>query len=104
MGSLVHQGAMVICSHGGQAMPTAPNPRVKVSGQATVLLTAPWTVAGCPLQPPPAAPCVTGQWVAGTTRVLSAGQPLVIQGGSAVCAPTGGPLTVVAVQPRVTAT
>jgi hypothetical protein len=32
------------------------------------------------------------------------GQPLVIQGGSAVCVPTGVPLNVVAVQPRVVAT
>jgi hypothetical protein len=106
MGNLVHQGAAVICGHGGQAMPTAPNPRVTVSGQATVTLTAPWTIAGCPFPPPPAGngPCVTGQWVVGTVRVTSMGQPLVIQGGSAVCVPTGVPLTVVAVQPRVVAT
>jgi hypothetical protein len=40
----------------------------------------------------------------GTTRVTSNGQPLVIQGGSAVCAPTGVPLTITTVQPRVKAT
>jgi hypothetical protein len=32
------------------------------------------------------------------------GQPLVIQGGTATCAPTGVPLTVSVVQPRVKAT
>lgn len=106
MGSLVHQGATVICAHGGQAMPTVPNPRVQVGGQPTVTLSAPWTIAGCAFPPPPAGtgPCVTGQWVVGTVRVTSMGQPLVIQGGSAVCVPTGTPLTVVAVQPRVVAT
>ena len=50
-GFLLHQGATVLCSHGGQAMPTAPNPRVLVSGQPTALLSAPWVVAGCPLVP-----------------------------------------------------
>jgi hypothetical protein len=104
MGSLVHQGATVICAHGGQAMPTVPNPRVTVGGQPTVTLSAPWTIAGCALPPLGGGPCVTGQWVVGTVRVTSTGQPLVIQGGSAVCTPTGVPLTVVAVQPRVVAT
>jgi hypothetical protein len=100
-GFLVQQGATVLCAHAGQAQPTAPNPRVKVAGQATVLLTAPWTVAGCPLPPPSGGPCATAQWTAGTTRVTSLGQPLVIQGGSSICAPTGVPLTVAVVQPRV---
>jgi hypothetical protein len=104
MGNLVHQGAVVICGHGGQAMPTVPNPRVKVSGQATATLAAPWTIAGCSFPPVSGGPCVTGQWIVGTVRVTSMGQPLVIQGGSAVCAPTGVPLNVVAVQPRVVAT
>jgi hypothetical protein len=104
MGSVAHQGAVVICAHGGQAMPTVPNPRVTVGRQPTVLLSAPWTVAGCTLPPAADGPCVTGQWSSGTTRVTSIGQPLVIQGGSATCAPTGTPLTVTAVQPRVVAT
>ena len=30
-GPLLHLGATVLCSHGGQATPTAPNPRVLVS-------------------------------------------------------------------------
>ena len=104
MGSLAHQGAVVICAHGGQAMPAVSNPRVKVAGQPTVLLSAPWTVTGCPFPPVSGGPCVTAQWMVGTTRVTSMGQPLVIQGGTATCVPTGVPLTVTAVQPRVKAT
>lgn len=104
MAGVAHQGAVVICAHGGQAMPTAPNPRVTVTGQPTVLLSAPWTVAGCTLPPAAGGPCVTAMWTTGTTRVTSLGQPLVIQGGSATCAPTGTPLTVASVQPRVVAT
>jgi hypothetical protein len=103
-GFLLHVGATVMCSHGGQATPTAPNPRVLVTGQPTVLITAPWVVAGCPLVPPPLPPCVTAQWVTGTVRVMSNGQPLVVQSGQAVCVPTGTPLIPVVMQTRVSAT
>jgi len=104
-GVLVHVGAQVLCSHGGQAQPTVPNPRVLVSGQPTALITTPYVVAGCALPPPPAAngPCVTAQWVTGTTRVLSNGQPLVVQSSQAICAPTGTPLLIIVTQPRVSA-
>jgi hypothetical protein len=103
MALLAQQGATVLCSHGGQAQPTAPNPRVSLSGQAALSLPAPWTVAGCPFPPNSGGPCTTATWTAGTVRVTSSGQPLVVQNGSATCVPTGVPLTVAAVQPRVTA-
>jgi hypothetical protein len=104
-GFLLHVGAQVLCAHAGQATPTAPNPRVTVSGQPTVLLSAPYVVAGCTFPPPPTAngPCVTAQWVTGTTRVLSNGQPLLVQSSQAVCTPTGTPLIIAATQTRVSA-
>ena len=104
-GFLLHVGATVLCSHGGQAQPTAPNPRVLVSGQPTVLITAPYVVAGCALPPPPMAngPCVTAQWLVGSTRVTSNGQPLVVQSSQAICAPSGTPLLIVATQTRASA-
>jgi len=104
-GFLVHVGAQVMCSHGGQATPTVPNPRVVVSGQPTTLLSSPYVVAGCALPPPPVAngPCVTGQFVSGTTRVLSNGQPLLMLSSQAVCAPSGTPLIIAVTQTRVTA-
>jgi hypothetical protein len=105
-GFLVHVGATVLCSHGGQAQPTVPNPRVLVGGQPTVLMSAPYAIAGCALPPPPAAngPCVTGQWLTGSTRVLSNGQPLVVQSSSSLCAPTATPMLIAVTQVRVTAT
>jgi hypothetical protein len=105
-GFLTHVGATVTCAHGGQAQPTVPNPRVTVMGQPTVTMTAPYAVAGCAFPPPPGGngPCVTGQWVTGTLRVTSSGQPLVILGSQAICAPTGTPLLIVVTQTRVTAT
>jgi hypothetical protein len=104
-GFLVHVGAQVLCSHAGQAQPTVPNPRVTVSGQPTVLLTAPYVVAGCALPPPPAAngPCVTAQFLTGSTRVLSNGQPLLVQSSQAICAPSGTPLLILVTQTRASA-
>lgn len=104
-GFLIHVGASVLCSHGGQAQATAPNPRVSVSGQPSVTMPAPWLIAGCALPPPPAAngPCVTAQFVTAATRVTSNGQPLLLFDSQAICAPTGTPLLIVASQTRVTA-
>jgi len=103
-GFLVHVGAQVLCAHAGQAQPTVPNPRVLVSGQPTVTMTAPYVVAGCALPPPPAAngPCVTAQWLTGSTRILSNGQPLLLLDSQSICAPTGTPLMIIATQVRVT--
>lgn len=103
-GPILHLGATVLCAHGGQAMPTVPVPRVTVSGQPVATIVAPYVVAGCPLPPVSGGPCVTGQWVVGAVRVLAMGQPVAIQAGVAVCAPTGTPLLPVVVQPRAIAT
>jgi hypothetical protein len=102
-GFLLHVGATVLCSHGGQAQPTVPNPRLLVSGQPTVTVAAPYVVAGCALPPPPAAngPCVTAQFFTAATRVTSNGQPLLLLDSQAICAPTGTPLLIVVTQVRV---
>lgn len=94
------------CSHGGQAQPTVPNPRVTVMGQPTVAITSPYVVAGCTFPPPPAAngPCVTAQFLTGSVRVTSMGQPLLLLSSQALCAPTGTPLLVAVTQTRVVGT
>ena len=104
-GFLIHVGASVLCSHGGQAQATVPNPRVAVSGQPTATIAAPWLVAGCALPPPTAAngPCISAQFVTAATRVTSNGQPLLLFDSQAICTPTGTPLLIVASQTRVTA-
>jgi hypothetical protein len=95
----------VLCSHGGQATPTAPNPRVSVSGLPVATIVAPYVVAGCAFVPPGGnGPCVTGQWIVGATRVLVAGQPAVIMTGASTCMPTATPLVPVTAQTRVIAT
>lgn len=104
-GPLLHLGATVLCAHGGTALPTAPNPRVMVSGQPTVTMAAPYTVAGCAFNISGApSPCVTAQWMVAATRVTSNGQPLVLMDSQALCVPNGTPLLPVAAQMRVIAT
>ncbi|MEP7270532.1 MAG: hypothetical protein ABI882_03470 [Acidobacteriota bacterium] len=104
-GFFLHLGATVLCVHGGQSLPTAPNARVLVSGQPTVLMTAPFVVAGCVFNVSGApSPCVTAQWVTSATRVTSNGQPLLLLDSQAICAPNGTPLIVAMTQTRATAT
>jgi len=102
-GNLIQMGATVLCSHGGQANATVPNSRVLLGGAPSCLISSPWVVGGCPLVPPPLPPCVTAQWVTGTTRVMSMGQPLVVQSGQSLTVPNGTPLIPVATQVRVSA-
>lgn len=101
-GPLLHLGAMVLCSHGGTATPTAPNARVLVSGQPSVTMPAPYVVAGCLFNIAGGpAPCITGQWVAAALRVFSNGQPVVLLDSQSVCAPNGTPLLPSGAQTRV---
>jgi uncharacterized Zn-binding protein involved in type VI secretion len=101
-GFLLHMGATVMCMHGGQAMPTSPNPRVKVMGQMVTVQPMPYTVAGCAFVPPSGnGPCVTAQWVTAATRVKVMGMPVLLQDSQAVCAPTGTGLNIIVVQTRV---
>ncbi|CCG04029.1 hypothetical protein [Blastococcus saxobsidens] len=104
-GPILHSGAVVTCTHGGQATPSAPMARVTVSGMPVATLPAPWTVAGCPFVPTGGnGPCATGQWTVGATRVMVLGQPVVLQTSSSTCVPTGTPLLPVSAQTRVIAT
>lgn len=101
-GFLLHVGATVMCSHGGQAQPTAPNPRVMVSGQPVVTLAAPFVVAGCAFVPPAGnGPCVTAQWITGATRVFAGGVPVLLMDSQATCVPTATPLIIAVTQVRV---
>jgi uncharacterized Zn-binding protein involved in type VI secretion len=102
-GFVLHQGATVLCSHGGQAQPTAPNPRVRIMGMPVVTQPAPYVVAGCAMPPPPAGngPCITAQWVTASLRVRVMGMPVLLLDSQAICAPTATPVIIAATQVRV---
>jgi hypothetical protein len=102
-GFLLHSTAMVRCAHAGTATPTATFPKVLVSGQPIVLVTAPYQVAGCSMPPPPGGngPCVMGKFSIASTKVLAKGFPVLLQDSQALCVPTGTPLRVGVTQTRV---
>jgi len=102
-GFLLHVGATVQCAHAGTAQPTAPNPRVMVSGQPVTTQPAPYAIAACPFATPGGPmPCVTAQWVTAATRILVTGQPVLLMDSQAICAPNGTPVLIVNTQTRVT--
>jgi uncharacterized Zn-binding protein involved in type VI secretion len=101
-GYLLHQGATVLCMHGGQAQPTTTDPRVKVGGQPVVTQSSLYSIAGCPFMYGSApSPCTTGQWITAATRVKAGGMPVILQDSQAACAPNGTGLNMVNTQMRV---
>jgi hypothetical protein len=104
-GPILHLGATVMCSHGGQATPLMPSPVVFVSGIPIATIAGPYVIAGCAFVPPGGnGPCVTGQFIVGATSVQSNGQPVAIFGGASICAPTGTPMLSISAQTLVIAT
>ena len=104
-GFLLHIGAQVTCSHGGQAVPTVVSPAITVSGQPVATLGAPYTIVGCARcrrRRPPTAPVCRRSCTVGATRVFAGGLPVLLLSSPAICMPTGTPLLVLAAQPRVT--
>jgi hypothetical protein len=102
-GYVLHAGATVLCAHGGQAQPSVASPRVTVSGMPVATQAAPHSIAGCPFTVPPPSPCVTATWTVAALRVTSLGAPILVQSSQAVCAPNGTPVSIVALQTRVSA-
>jgi hypothetical protein len=101
-GFILHEGAVVLCAHGGQAEPTSPNPRVLVMGMPVTMVPIPYAVAGCPwniIGVP--MPCVTAMWIMGSIRVTSMGLPLLLMDSQAICIPNGTPTVIVEAQTRV---
>jgi hypothetical protein len=103
MPPILHLGAQVLCTHAGQAIPTAPFPRVTLSGQPIVTIVSPYAIAGCALTGTPNPPCVTGQWVVGAARVMAGGSPVVTMTSQSVCVAPGTPMIPISAQPRVQA-
>jgi hypothetical protein len=102
-GFVLHQGAQVICQHGGQAMPTVVNPRVKVSGMPITTMLPLYSVVGCPQNPPVGPPCVTAQWTTASTKVRAGGDAVLLLDSQAITTPNGVPLVVLSTQTRVQA-
>jgi hypothetical protein len=103
-GFLLTVASPVACTHGmGKATTSSPNPRVIVMAQPSVLITAPYVIASCTNPPVSGGQCVSGKFLAGTTRVLSNMQPLAIAmlPSPSLCAPTPAPMLTPPSQTRV---
>jgi hypothetical protein len=109
-GPVLHTGASATCPHGGPLNIVVANPRVLVGGMPAAVLTDQGLVTGClftvPTNKPQ--PCVTTRWIAGATRVMANGVPLLINPCVALCLSAeqipGGPPVITASQTRVVAT
>jgi len=91
MSFLLHQGAQVLCTHGGQANPTTASARVMLGGQPATTLAHTYTIAACPFTTPDGVPkpCTTVQWTTPATRVRIEGQPALLSTSQGI---TIGPL------------
>jgi len=90
-GAILHTGVSATCPHGGSLQIIAASLRVTVGGMPVAVLTDQGPVAGCAFQIPipPAGtkpqPCITTRWIAGATRVLVGGVPVLINPCAALC-------------------
>lgn len=101
-GFVLHQGATVTCMHAGQAMPSAPFPRVKISTQPVVTSMAQYTIAGCAFNVSGApCPCTAAQWTVTAMRVRAGGLPVLLNDSVAICVPNGTGVIVGSTQVRV---
>jgi hypothetical protein len=102
-GSVVHEGAEVLCVHGGQAQPVTAGSRVRLGGQPIATQSSPYVISGCPLPASAGGPCVSAEWVTAATRVRSEGVPVLLDDSVAICRPTGTAVRVAVSQGRVKA-
>lgn len=102
-GPLLNVASTIQCAHGAPALPTAPNPRVLLSGLPVVTIAAPHSVTGCPFNVSGSpSPCITANWVIGAVRVFAGGMAVLLMDSQAVCVPNGTPVVILSTQPRVT--
>ena len=98
---LLTSDSLLLCPHGGQALPVTTASRVRIDGVPAVSVGTIYTIVGCTLPPSEGGPCVGASFVAASDRVSSDGTALLSAGSPAVCLPTGAPLLIDAAQTRV---
>ena len=103
MAALLTKGAVGICSHGGNATPTAGNPRVKIAGQAVLTVASQLSIAGCPNNPTGLSPlpCVIAMFTSCAMRVKVDNVPVLLKSSSTTNLPTGASTTIIEPQTRV---
>lgn len=106
-GPLLTMSTQAICAHAAPVTYATGSTRVSAAGSPVVTLGDTGTIAGCPLNVSGApSPCLTVQYVTSATRVRAEGRPVLLQSSSGLGMGAGpqGPVSHVAVQPRVRGT
>jgi hypothetical protein len=106
-GYLLHQGAVVQCSHFGQMEPISVKPRVRVGGMPITTRTPKYLhVVGCKNTGGPPNPCVSGSWTIAALRVKADGDPVLLFDSQGITdsTPNPGTLVVLSTQVRVRGT
>lgn len=75
----------VMCPHGGQAVLFTSNAEAVIDGAPALLLSDVHPVVGCAFAPVSPLPCLSIQWVTGTTQALVRGVPLLLQSSVGLC-------------------
>lgn len=107
-GRILTTGSQVQCPHGGQALLTTTNVRVKAASGEALLESDIHTVSGCPFTiGQKLSPCVRIEWEAGATRLAVEGTAVLLETSVGTCyspenAPQGAALVVQA-EPKVSA-
>ena len=90
-GFVLHEGAQLLCAHGGQVDFETSDTHVKVDGHAVLTMNDADTfeVSDCPfhmlyLLVLRAQPCVTVRWVP-SMRVRASGYPVIMQSSIGIC-------------------
>ncbi len=83
---LLTAASTVMCPHGGSAILTTANSQALVLGAPVLLLTDLHAIAGCAFAPGGVpTPCLTIQWLTGTTQAAIGGVPALLQSSVGLC-------------------
>jgi hypothetical protein len=111
-GNILTISSTVLCMHGGTAILTTANAKVKVDNVPALLESDVHTVAGCPFQIPVGvgtkpSPCVKIEWSGGSSQVQVNGVGVLVQSSIGRCSsPEGAPqgvASIVTTQAKATA-
>jgi len=86
-GYILTTASQVICTHGGMAVLTTSNTKIKVDGMPALLESDIHSVVGCPFTVPPSKPqpCIKIEWMAGATLCKSNGTGVLIKTSIGKC-------------------
>ncbi|WP_028580795.1 hypothetical protein [Desulfogranum japonicum] len=104
-GFILHAGASISCTHGGQAIPAAPpEPNVLVCGQPVVPQSTGHTITGCANPSNAGGPCIRANWSTASTKVLVNYKRVLLMDSQGLSTPTNLPVFALDAQKKVLAT